>query len=246
MTRKRVLENLLSTAIFNVASIGCGATDYGKQKVSDITLVIGNKNYSSWSLRGWLALKRCGVAFDEKLIRLQTPETRDQILSQSKAGLVPILKIQGITIWETMAICEFLAETYPDAGLWPEGKKARAVCRSVSNEMHAGFSALRTHMPMDMKNRYPGKGRKDGVQKDIDRIVDIWTECRSAFGTSGPFLFGTFTIADAMFAPVVSRFLTYGVELPVVARAYCDAVWNCPDVIEWRTAAEQEPWVLEY
>ncbi len=213
--------------------------------MSDYTIVLGNKNYSSWSLRGWLALKRCGIEFDEVIIPLRTPTSREQILSHSKAGLVPILKHDGQTIWETMAICEYLAETFPDAGLWPDDKVARAKCRSVSNEMHAGFVNFRSHMPMDIKNQYPGMGRGNGVAEDIRRVLEIWQDCREQFVSEGPFLFGSFTIADAMFAPVVSRLKTYEVELPEFARDYCDAVWNCTEMREWRAAAELETWVIE-
>jgi len=213
--------------------------------MSETAIVIGNKNYSSWSLRGWLALKRCDVEFDEIMIPLSTPSSRSEILSHSGAGLVPILKHNGETIWETMAICEYLAETFPDAGLWPSDKSARARCRAVSNEMHAGFSALRTFMPMDIKNRYPGAGLETGVQRDIDRIVEIWQGCRNDQSANAPYLFGGFTIADAMFAPVVMRFKTYEVELPETAAHYCDAIWNCPEVHEWRRAAEAETWIIE-
>lgn len=214
--------------------------------MSKIAIVIGNKTYSSWSLRGWLALKRCGIEFEEIMVQLDTSNTREQILSHSSAGLVPILKHEGSTIWETMAICEYLAETFPEAGLWPYDKSTRARCRAVSNEMHAGFSALRTHMPMDIKNRYPGAGLGDGVQNDVNRIVRIWQDCRNEYGDAGPFLFGHFTIADAMFAPVVARFQTYEVELPEICALYRDAVWNCPEMLEWRAAAVAETWIIEH
>ena len=214
--------------------------------MADIALVIGNKNYSSWSLRAWMALKQCRVEFDEIKIQLSIPGAREKILSHSKAGLVPILKHKGETIWETMAICEYLAETYPEANLWPGEIAARARCRAVSNEMHAGFAALRSQMPMDIKNTYPGKERGQEVIENIERIIDIWQECRDQFGESGPFLFGTFSIADAMFAPVVARFRSYEVDLPEIAAAYQDAVWGCPDMLEWRMASEAETWVIDY
>ncbi|NQW00832.1 MAG: glutathione S-transferase family protein [Rhodospirillales bacterium] len=212
--------------------------------MAEFTLVIGTKNYSSWSLRSWLALKRCAVAFDETLIDLAAADRRGKILGYSKAGLVPVLIHDRLIIWETMAICEYLAERFPDAGLWPGEPAARAVCRAVANEMHAGFASLRTHMPMDIRNSYPGVGLGRGVQADIDRIVDIWHDCRQQYGQSGPYLFGGFTIADAMFAPVVARFKTYGVDLPEQAVSYCNHVWECPDMIEWRAAAAAETSVV--
>lgn len=249
MTVKCGLENHLSIGIFtdlnHTLIRDTFMPDLTSDLAPDLAIVIGNKNYSSWSLRGWLALKRCGVEFDEIMIQLDTPETRKNLLDHSKAGLVPVLKHQGQTIWETMAICEYLAETYPAARLWPEDKKARAHCRSVCNEMHAGFAALRTHMPMDIRNSYPGSGRGDGVQANIDRIFDIWQECRDQFGENGPFLYGDFTVADAMFAPVVARFKTFAVELPEFADSYCNAIWECPDMVEWRDASQAEPWVIE-
>ncbi len=213
--------------------------------MSDLEIVIGNKNYSSWSLRAWIAVKRCAVDFDEVMVQLSVPGSRETILTHSQAGLVPILKHHGLVIWETMAICEYLAETFPEAQLWPTDKTARSQCRAVANEMHAGFAALRTHMPMDIKNHYPDHGRGPGVQKDIDRITQIFVSCRATYDQAGAFLFGSFTIADAMFAPVVARFKTYQVDLPETAAAYCDAVWSSPEMLEWRAAAEAETWVIK-
>jgi len=207
-------------------------------------LVLGNKNYSSWSLRAWLALKRCDIAFEEVVIPLAIAGFKEKIREHSKAGLVPILKHNGLVIWETLAICEYLAETFPEAGLWPQNRDARAICRSVSNEMHAGFAALRTHMPMDMRSTYPRDKTNPAVEADISRIIDIWQECRTAYGQGGPYLFGSFTIADAMFAPVVSRFKTYGVDLPETAATYRDAILYNDDMQEWQAAAAQEPWVI--
>lgn len=209
------------------------------------TLVIGNKNYSSWSLRAWLALKRCDIAFDEVVIPLTTPGFKEQIREHSKAGLVPILKHNGLIIWETLAICEYLAETFPGAGLWPQAPAARAYCRSVSNEMHAGFVALRTHMPMDIRNTYRRDDTNPTVEADIQRIVDIWHDCRTRFGQGGPYLFGAYSIADAMFAPVVSRFETYGVDLPETAATYRDTVLCNGNMQAWQAAAAKEPWVIE-
>ncbi len=207
-------------------------------------LIIGNKNYSSWSLRAWLAVKRCGISFDEVVIPLMTPGFKDQILSHSKAGLVPILKHDGLVIWETLAICEYLAERFPEAHLWPQDRAARAHCRSVSNEMHAGFAALRNHMPMDMRNTYPRDTSNSAVEADIQRLIDIWQDCRNLYAEQGPYLFGPFSIADAMFAPVVSRFTSYGVNLPETAAAYRDTILQDADMVEWQAAAAEEPWVI--
>lgn len=208
-------------------------------------IIIGNKNYSSWSLRGWLMLSRTGVEFDEELIQLDIDGFKDRILSHSTAGQVPILKHDGQTIWDSLAIGEYLAETCPQSQLWPTDRTVRARARAVSAEMHSGFAALRTHMPMDMRNNYPGEGRGEGVEADIARIIEIGSECLANAGTEGPFLFGTFTIADAMYAPVVSRFRTYGIALPDDCQAYADAVWNWPDMQAWVAAAEAEPWIIE-
>lgn len=212
--------------------------------MAEFTLVIGNKNYSSWSLRPWLALKQVGVEFQEIRISLRRPETRQQILQYSPSGLVPVLIHNGLTVWETLAICEYLTELFPDRQLLPQDPQARAIARSVSSEMHAGFSLLREHMSMDCRSRFPGKGRMPGVQDDIDRITALWRDARQRFGASGDFLFGDFTYADAMFAPVVSRFVTYEVALDPVSQAYVDAVWAWPAMQEWLAAAEVEPEIL--
>ena len=205
-----------------------------------LTLVIGNKNYSSWSLRAWLALRQSGAAFDELRIPLDTATTRAQILKQSPAGTVPVLHDGGFTVWESLAICEYAAERFPTAGLWPDDAAARAHARAVSAEMHAGFATLRSAMPMNCRARRPGKGRAPGVEDDIARIVAIWRECRETFGDGGDMLYGRFSIADAMYAPVVSRFVTYGVALDAVAEAYVDAVFALPAMTEWLAAARVE------
>lgn len=209
--------------------------------MSQFILVIGNKNYSSWSLRPWLVLKHAGVKFTEKRIPLDTATARQEILRYTPSGKVPVLHHDTITIWESLAICEYLAECLPDANLWPQEPAARARARSISAEMHAGFQNLRQNMPMNCRTRLPGKGMAAGVQEDIDRIVAIWQDCRQNFGASGDMLFGHFTIADAMFAPVVCRFMTYGVKLDSVAQAYADAIWQLPSLQEWVAAAQTEP-----
>jgi glutathione S-transferase len=213
--------------------------------MADITIYLGNKNYSSWSLRPWLALKHTGAVFDEVVIPLREAATRGTILRHSPSGRVPALKHGTLTVWESLAICEYLAETFPEAGLWPQDRAARAVARAVSSEMHAGFAALRGHLPMNMRSSFPGRGVTPEVQADINRITAIWRDCRKRFGEGGPFLFGSFTVADAMYAPVVSRFRTYKVELEEVAQAYADAVWGLPALQEWLTAATNEPMIIE-
>jgi len=214
--------------------------------MSEIAIVIGNKNYSSWSLRGWLAIKLCGIEFDEIILLLDMPDTKEKLIQNSKAELVPVLKCADITIWETMAICEYLAETYPAARLWPDDAKTHAYCRSVSNNMHVGFVPLRCHMPMDIKITYPGEGRGPRVKNIIARIVDIWADSQKYFGQNGPFLFGEFTIADAMFAPVVACFKTFAVDVPEVTMAYIGTVCEYPEMQEWRAAAEAETQIIKY
>ncbi len=210
-----------------------------------LTLVVGNKNYSSWSMRPWLVLKKSGAAFEEIVIPLDRPETRAEIFKHSPSGFVPTLKDDELTIWESLAICEYLAEKLPDANLWPKDPSARAIARSVSNEMHSGFSALRTNMPMNVRGNLPGKGRAPGVQEDINRISAIWRDCRTRFGQNGPYLFGAFSIADAMYAPVASRFVTYQVDLDADAKAYVNTLWSDPAMAAWVEGARREPWVIE-
>jgi glutathione S-transferase len=208
------------------------------------TLVIGNRNYSSWSLRGFLAARLAGVPFDQVLVRLSEPGSRDELLQHSPAGKVPVLKHGSRTIWDSLAIIEYLAEIRPDAGLWPADPAARAHARSISAEMHSGFPALRAHMPMNLRKSLPGKGRDRDVALDIERILAIWRDCRAHYGGSGPFLFGRFGAADAMYTPVATRFRTYAVELDEVAQAYVDAVLLRADYVEWHEAALEEPWVI--
>jgi glutathione S-transferase len=213
--------------------------------MADLTLIIGNKNYSSWSLRPWLALKQAGIAFDEIRIPLYTPEAATKIRQYSPAGKVPILKHGEITVWESLAICDYLAETFPSSIWWPEHKPARALARSISAEMHAGFVALRTHMYMDCRAHRPGEGMTDAVKQDIDRITAMWRDCRQQFGQAGDFLLGAFSIADAMYAPVVLRFITYGVALDPVCQTYVDRILGLPAMQEWLEAAIAEPEVLK-
>lgn len=212
--------------------------------MTDLTLIIGNKNYSSWSLRPWLAMTHLGLAFNEVQIWLSKPQTRSRILEYSPSGRVPVLQHGDLTVWDSLAIVEYLAEVFPEKAWYPHDRAARAIARAVSAEMHSGFADLRTHMPMDLRNRYPDRGRSPGVLRDIERITQIWQECRQRFGAAGPFLFGEFCIADAFYAPVVSRFLTYDVALNPVSQAYVEAIWALPAMQTWVAAAQAEDEVI--
>ncbi len=212
--------------------------------MTDLTIVIGNKAYSSWSLRGWLMLEATGAPFDEIVIPLDRPESRAAIRAQSPAGRVPVLKVGGLTVWDSLAIGEYLAERFPAAGLWPSQPDARAVARSVSAEMHAGFEALRRDMPMDLKQDRPGQGHSPEALADVARIIALWAECRERFAAGGPFLFGGFCIADAMFTPVATRLRTYGVALDADSETYVRAVLDRPAMRRWIAGAAEEPWVL--
>jgi len=208
--------------------------------MAQYTLVIGNKNYSSWSLRAWLAMKHADIAFDEVRVPLFEDGFKTTIEKYSPAGKVPVLVAGNTMIWESLAICEFLAEQHPQARLWPADSGARAHARAICAEIHAGFSALRNAMPMNIRSSHPGKGMTPESERDIGRIIAMWTQCRKNYGSRGELLFGRFTVADAFYAPVVSRFQTYAVKLPPVARAYADAVLQLPAMQEWMTAARQE------
>ncbi len=211
-----------------------------------LTLVIGNKNYSSWSLRPWIAMKAAGIAFDETVIPLYEPGSRDAILKYSPAGKVPVLIDGDAHVWESLGILEHLAEKFPAAGLWPNDAAARSHARVVANEMHAGFTALRRNCPMNMWLPPKPRPLPDEVKPDVDRIEALWSDCRARFGTGGAFLFGAFGAADAMYAPVVARFHSYGIAVGAPARAYMDAVMALPAWKEWCAAAMQEPWVMRH
>ncbi len=206
-----------------------------------LELVIGSKRYSSWSLRPWLLLKQAGLPFEETLIRLRQPDSASRIAAHSPTGLVPVLKDGGLVIWESLAICEYIAELSRAAPLWPEGRSARAVARAVATEMHAGFRLLRENLPMDVARTIQLPSIPDAVHADIARIQAMWSDCRARFGAEGPFLFGRFGVADAMYAPVATRFRTYGVALDPVCRAYVDSIYALPAMGEWIAAAKIEP-----
>ena len=204
-------------------------------------LIIGSKRYSSWSLRAWIALKQAGIMFDEVLIPLRQPDTQKRIAEYSPSGRVPFLRDDDVEIWDSLAICEYAAEMLPGAYLWPEDRSARAVARSVSAEMHSGFAALREHLSMDIARSIPMPAVPEPARPDIARIQAIWKDCRKRFaseGGGGPFLFGGFTVADAMYAPVATRFRTYGVKLTDygdagAAGAYGERLLQRPEFLAW-------------
>lgn len=203
------------------------------------TLTISSKNYGSWSLRGWLLAKFSGLPFEEKIIPPDDPAMKAEILLLSPSFLVPCLTHDGTTVWDTLAIAEYLNEACPAAGLLPSDRAARAHCRSICGEMHQGFSALRSALPMNLKADFPKFKVWSRALADVARITAIWRECLDASG--GPFLFGARGMADAMYAPVVTRFLTYHVELDEVCAAYCRRIMDLPEMQEWIAAARQEP-----
>ena len=205
----------------------------------EATLTLTSKNYGSWSLRGWLLCKMAGLKFTEKLMPADDPSTRAELLLMSPSFLVPCLTHDGSTIWDTLAIAEYLREIKPKAGLLPTDRAARAHCRSVCGEMHSGFANLRSALPMNLKAHYPGFKVWAGAQADIARIVEIWNSCLKNYG--GPYLFGQLSVADAMYAPVVTRFLTYDVKLDPACAAYCKAIMALPAMKEWIEAAKTEP-----
>ncbi|NVK19374.1 MAG: glutathione S-transferase family protein [Methylocystaceae bacterium] len=213
--------------------------------MSGYTLVIGNKNYSSWSLRPWLVMKHLGLEFDEVVIALFQGDFKDKIFAHSPAGKVPILKAGGVDVWDSLAICEFLADQYPDARLWPENQAEKALARSISYEMHSGFFTIRNEMPMNIRRKIDGFKISADCQGEIDRVKEIWTECLSKKTQEGPFLFGQFSIADAMYAPIVWRFNSYGVQLDGVLADYSHAMRSMDIMQDWVAAAKDEEWVID-
>jgi glutathione S-transferase len=203
-----------------------------------LLLVIGNKNYSSWSMRPWILLRERGIPFEERMLKFESQDWRDHISRLSPSGLVPVLwegaPGTGFASWDTLAIAERLHDLFPDRGIWPADGLQRAHARSSAAEMHAGFRALRSDMPMNIRSRYPGKGMNDGVAKDIERIGAIWA------AATGPFLFGQFCAADAFYAPVATRFVTYGVELKGKAKDYQQRLLESPAVVAWSAGAVKE------
>lgn len=210
----------------------------------DLHLIIANKAYSSWSMRPWIAMKAQGLAFRETVICLDQPDTAARIKAFSAAGKVPVLQHGDVTVWDSLAILEYLAETFPGKNWWPADRAQRAVARAISAEMHSGFTNLRSNMPMNVRKTLPGVGHNEAVEADVARISAIWRDTRAKYGAGGAFLFGTFTNADAMFAPVATRLKTYVVKLDADAQAYADALLAHPAVREWYISAAGEPWVI--
>jgi glutathione S-transferase len=207
--------------------------------MAEATLTISSKNYSSWSLRGWLLCRMAGIDFEERVMPTDDPSTRAELLLLSPSFLVPKLTYNGLQVWDTLAIAGFLNEIKPEARLYPADRAARAHCRSICGEMHSGFANLRSALPMNLKAHYPGFKVWAGAQADIDRVTAIWRECLAAYG--GPYLFGALSMADAMYAPVCARFLTYGVALDPASAGYCRRIMEWGPMAEWVAAARQEP-----
>jgi glutathione S-transferase len=218
--------------------------------MTELTLVIGNKNYSSWSMRPWVLMKQLGIDFDEVTLKFHTTEWDAQIERWSPSRLVPVLWRGNQSVWDTLAIMETLHEWFPDRNVWPRDGEARAFARSACAEMHSGFRDLRTHMPMNIRASHPGKGRRPEVDANVQRIQKLWSEARRRFGAGGDFLFGEFSAADAMYAPVVMRFKTYDVPLAAEAARYCEAMraskgvklWIEGALAEKEFVAEDEPY----
>jgi glutathione S-transferase len=209
-----------------------------------LKLILGNKNYSSWSLRPWIAMKMAAIDFDEVVIPIYRADSKPQLLAHSPAGKVPILIDGEARVWESLAILEYLAETFPAAGLWPADALARSHARAISAEMHAGFVPLRRACPMNCRRPAKARDLDADVLQDVRRIEAMWSQCRSRFGAGGPYLFGRFTAADAMYAPIVLRLATYAVEVGAQAQGYMEAVADLPAMREWTAAGRAEEWVL--
>ncbi len=211
----------------------------------DPRLIIGNKSWSSWSLRPWLVMKRFAIPFTEVAIKLRQPDSKALMLTHSPAGKVPALNVDGILIWDSLAIIEYLADCYPDKAIWPKDREARAIARCVSAEMHSGFQALREHCPMDLFATKPMDTVPEAVEHNLRRIIDSWKDCKARYGQRGPFLFSDYSAADAMFAPVCSRMRTYIPELTRygddgTAAAYVEAIFATPEMAEWADGARRE------
>lgn len=214
--------------------------------MAKLHLIIANRNYSSWSLRPWLAMTMAGLDFDETLIQLDTPVMKKQIAEHSRAGRLPVLRHGKVSVWESLAILEYLAETFPEKNFWPKTKATRAVARAISNEMHAGFAGLRDTCPMNLRRPQKPIPLNDATRADIARIEEIWRDCRKTYGKGGKFLFGRFCNADAMFAPVVTRFETYAIPVAKDTRAYMDAVLTTKAFQKWKSAALKETWIVPH
>jgi glutathione S-transferase len=209
-------------------------------------LIIGNKTYSSWSLRPWLLLRHFGVAFDERVIALDTPDFHQGIGAVSPSRRVPALHHEGVVVWDSLAICEYVNEVFLHGRGWPEARAARATARAVVAEMHSGFAALRGECPMNVRRRLPSAlALSDAAARDVARVTELWRDCRARFGQGGPFLFGAFSIADAFYAPVATRLRTYAQPLGTVEAAYVEAIYGLPAMQQWIADAQREPERLE-
>lgn len=208
--------------------------------MAPLTLVIANRNHSSWSLRPWLVMKVAGIPFTEQTILLDRPETKEEIAKASPSGWIPCLQVGDRRIWDSLAICEYLSETFPDRQLWPRDQWARAIARAVTAEMHSGFRSLPNGLRMNMTSQLPTPELTGKLGQDVARLLQIWRDCRGEFGAEGPFLFGQFCIADAFFAPVITRFVTYQVPVGKMERTYMDAIMSLDAMGEWKAAAEVE------
>ncbi len=206
------------------------------------TLLVGTQNWSSWSLRPYVALRAVGVPFKEIFIHLRQPDTKEKILKHSPSGKIPALKIEDdartFTVWDSLAICETLAERHPDIGLWPDDAAARAQARAISAEMHSGFPDVRDQLGLDFGRTQPMPDLRDDTKKQVARILECWSDALKNWGGKNGFLFDRFSVADCMYAPVVSRFTTYGVEVPATVKAYMDRVWTLPAMQDWKKAAQ--------
>ena len=209
-------------------------------------LAIANKLYSSWSLRAWILLKAFDIEFKETVIAMYKDDTKERILSFSPTGKVPSLRDGDIDVWESLAIVEYIAEKFPDKNIWPQDVAARAHARAASNEMHAGFMGIRSSCPMNLAKKFAPKDRGDEVAQDLKRLDELWSEARNKFGAGGPFLYGEFCAADAMFAPVVTRLDSYQLDVTDVMQDYMNAVLNHPAFLAWKQSAFQEPWDLPH
>ena len=209
-------------------------------------LAIGNKTYSSWSLRPWILMKELGIEFEEDMIPLDTPEFRPRVNAYQAGNTVPVLVDGEVTVWESLAIMEYLADRFPHKHVWPREIKARTFARVISNEMHAGFRGIRGSCPMNLRKRYAQIDRGELVAKDVVRITKLWTDALTQFGGQGPFLFGAFCAADAMYAPVVTRFQSYSIAVDPLIRRYMDAVMDTASFSAWQNDAMQEPWIVAH
>lgn len=209
-----------------------------------LTLAIGNKAYSSWSLRPWILLSECGIPFAEDFIPLDTPEFATRVAAYGAGKTVPILKDDAVVVWESLAIIDYVADLFPDKAIWPRDKAARAYARAIAAEMHAGFTALRRACPMNIRKNFATKDRGEAVMRDVARVEHLWGEARRCFGADGPFLFGSFSAADAMYAPVVTRLATYSIPVNADTRTYMNAVLNTPSFRKWHEAAMAEPFIV--